>query len=162
MQAQAFPSRVVSLSSKAHAWGTVELGDLHYKNGRAYSPWGAYGQSKAANILMIRALADRLGPSSNITCLSVHPGVIKTNLARNVFTPLLESLIGWMIYDKTIEQGAATTLTACLDPALTAASGAYLSDCVVVETSEHCRDESKALRSGLWKATEADLAAALA
>lgn len=163
LQAQDFPSRVVSLSSLAHARGDVDLSDLHFKKGRAYMPWVSYGQSKSANILMIRELADRLGPSSKITCLSLHPGVIKTNLTRNLNVPsVLLLLLGWTIFDKTIEQGAATTLTACLDPALASCSGSYLSDCEVIATNEHCQDASGDLRRGLWLATEADIAAALA
>ena len=146
----------------AHARGTVDLADLHFKNGRAYSPWGAYGQSKSANILMIRELADRLGANSNITAFSVHPGVIKTNLTRNMNVPSVVLLLfGWAVFDKSVEQGAATTLTACLDPDLLAHSGAYLSDCELLETNEHCKDASGELRRGLWRATEADIAAAL-
>jgi NAD(P)-dependent dehydrogenase (short-subunit alcohol dehydrogenase family) len=46
--------RVVVLSSTAHSFGSVDVGDLHYKKGRAYSPWGAYGQSKACNLLFAK------------------------------------------------------------------------------------------------------------
>ena len=47
--------RVVVLSSTAHNFGEVDLDDLNYaKGGRAYSPWGAYGQSKACNLLFAK------------------------------------------------------------------------------------------------------------
>ena len=46
--------RVVVLSSTAHTFGSVEVNDLHYKKGRSYSPWGAYGQSKACNLLFAK------------------------------------------------------------------------------------------------------------
>lgn len=62
---------------------------------------------------------------------------------------------------KTIPQGAATTLTACLDPALVAHSGSYLSDCRITETSPHCQDSSGELRNALWRVTASDISEAL-
>lgn len=46
LRSQAFPSRVVALSSIGHTYGRVNPKDLHYKHGRIYRPWPAYGQSK--------------------------------------------------------------------------------------------------------------------
>lgn len=46
MKAQAFPSRIVALSSIGHNYGRVDPKDLNYKKGRTYRPWTAYGQSK--------------------------------------------------------------------------------------------------------------------
>lgn len=54
LASQATPSRVVVLASNAHRMGTLDLADLHFRGGRAYSPWGAYGQSKTANILFAK------------------------------------------------------------------------------------------------------------
>ena len=50
--------RVVTVASTAHTMGQVDTTDLFFKEGRKYSPWGAYGQSKAANILFAKGLAD--------------------------------------------------------------------------------------------------------
>lgn len=72
--------RVVVLSSVAHEMGELDWNDLHYKNGRAYGyGWPAYGQSKLANLLFAKELADRLA-NTNITVVAVHPGLIQTNL----------------------------------------------------------------------------------
>jgi len=71
--------RVVVLSSSAHNMGKVVPSDLHYTNGRAYKGWEAYGQSKLANLLFAKGLADRL-KGTPATAVSVHPGVIQTNL----------------------------------------------------------------------------------
>lgn len=63
-------------------------------SGRRYGGWEAYGQSKQANILFAKALADRLKTSTaggtaggisgsgSATAVSLHPGIIRTNLWR--------------------------------------------------------------------------------
>ena len=33
----------MAVSSTAHTWGGVNLEDLHYKKGRKYGAWTAYG-----------------------------------------------------------------------------------------------------------------------
>jgi NAD(P)-dependent dehydrogenase (short-subunit alcohol dehydrogenase family) len=59
--------------------GGVVVADLHYQHGRQYSGWQAYGQSKLANILFAKGLAERL-KGTPVTAVAVHPGVIHTNL----------------------------------------------------------------------------------
>jgi len=90
MLSQTHPSRVVTVASTAHSMGDVFPDDLNYRNGRSYSAWAAYGQSKGANILFAKGLADRLKKkNSNIASVSLHPGVIRTNLWRFPFSSLL-------------------------------------------------------------------------
>ena len=58
---QESPSRIVVLASSAHSFGEFQTVDLNYRTaGRTYKGWDAYKQSKAANILFAKALADRL------------------------------------------------------------------------------------------------------
>lgn len=76
------PSRIAVLSSSAHSMGSVDLSDLNYTKGRKYKTWEAYGQSKMANILFAKELNAR-GEGAYIAA-AVHPGVIKTNLARHM------------------------------------------------------------------------------
>jgi len=76
------PSRVVSVSSNAHRMGRIDLDDLQSERG--YSPWGAYGQSKRANVLFTMELqrrADRAGAA--LTSVAAHPGYAATNLVRS-------------------------------------------------------------------------------
>ncbi len=73
--------RVVVLSSIAHDMGVVDPADLNYSKGRVYKPWEAYGQSKQANLLFAKSLADKLR-GTNITSVSVHPGKVATELWR--------------------------------------------------------------------------------
>ncbi|KAJ1404720.1 hypothetical protein B484DRAFT_338029 [Ochromonadaceae sp. CCMP2298] len=79
--------RIVVLASSAHQFGQVKTEDLHYTKGRRYRSWEAYGQSKLANLLFAKGLADHLKDSGDantrkLTAVAVHPGVIKTNLWR--------------------------------------------------------------------------------
>ena len=78
--------RVVTVASSAHQFGKIDFSDLNCE--RTYSAWGAYGQSKLANILFAYELARRTGevPGSNrLTSNALHPGVVKTELARYLF-----------------------------------------------------------------------------
>lgn len=178
LQSQSYPSRVVVLASTAHSIGKVDVGDLHYSKGRRYSAWGAYGQSKKANILFTKELADQLQQHSHshsnnnkdiaqadseakgkVTAVCVHPGVIGTNLSRYLPGPA-GFIFSRFLSDKTVPQGAATTLYGCLDPAVP--PGAYLKDCAVALPDAEARDEERRLRQQLWTVTDQQVTAALA
>lgn len=149
MKNQDFPNRIVVLASTAHTMADgLDVNDLHYKKGRRYSGWGAYGQSKLANVLFAKSLGDKL-KGTNTTAVSLHPGVISTNLWR---ASSLLSLLTPLFTDKNIPQGAATTVWACLAPRVAESDmrGAYLSDCGPVLPNEKGQDLTGNLREALW------------
>lgn len=75
-------ARVVTVSSIAHRGGTIRFEDLDWK--RNYRPWGAYTQSKLANILFGFELERRLERAGASTrSIVVHPGVSNTSLYAN-------------------------------------------------------------------------------
>ncbi len=131
---KARPSRVVILSSCFHdvamgRKGHLDFDDLQFER-RKYDGWEAYAQSKLANLLHARQLAKRLA-GSGVTAVSVHPGWVRTNLARSsmplwvqdyVLRPVLH--LAGMIEPW---EGAQTTLFALLSPEVTGESGAYFS-----------------------------------
>ncbi|PSN62400.1 short-chain dehydrogenase [Corynespora cassiicola Philippines] len=120
-----FNSRVISLSSGGHRLGTVEVDDLNYAN-RDYDPWVSYGQSKLANIYFANELERRYG-SKGLHALSVHPGVIETNLSQHIdATDIIKSLKPIM---KNHQQGAATTVWAAVAKEWEGKGGKYLEDC---------------------------------
>lgn len=154
--------RIVVLSSTAHAMDDVDPDDLHYKKKRDYKPWTAYGQSKAANLLFAKSLGDKLEGSS-VSAVSVHPGVIRTNLWR---ATLVNRVISNLVpaFGKSIPQGAATTVWACLSPRVKDPSlkGSYLSDCAPARPqTKSTVDADGKMREKLWKATEEQLEEAL-
>lgn len=57
------PARIVTVSSMAHAWSSINLDDINSE--QSYDKRRAYSQSKLANVLFSRSLARRLqGPAS--------------------------------------------------------------------------------------------------
>ncbi|CAE8612013.1 unnamed protein product [Polarella glacialis] len=78
------PSRVISLSSSAHQMPSPLLrGDLGDLQSQDYSAWGAYGQSKLANLLFAYELDRRCRDLGlPVSANAVHPGVVSTELAR--------------------------------------------------------------------------------
>ena len=162
MAAQSEPSRIVVVSSVAHTMGSINLQDFHFTNGRKYMPWVAYGQSKMANILFAKSLADKL-KDTQVTTVSLHPGVIGTNLSRHL-GGAIKVVLNLFVNDKNIPQGASTTVYACLNPefAKQDMSGSYLKDCAVLLPNAEGQDVSGTLRAGLWKLTEDKIAAAVA
>jgi NAD(P)-dependent dehydrogenase (short-subunit alcohol dehydrogenase family) len=74
--------RVVTVASLAHRNGTIAFHDLQSE--KSYSPWGAYGASKLANILFAKELARRArAAGSKLASLPVHPGVSQTSIVAN-------------------------------------------------------------------------------
>ena len=72
-------SRVVTVSSQAHRMGKMNFDDL--MGDRKYRTWGAYGQSKLANLLFMRELARRLEAAGLPTISAgAHPGYASTHL----------------------------------------------------------------------------------
>jgi NAD(P)-dependent dehydrogenase (short-subunit alcohol dehydrogenase family) len=78
--------RVVSVASDGHRFSGVRFDDVNFQDGKAYEQWAAYGQSKTANILFARALAEKLG-GGGLRAYSLHPGVaFGTSLAPHGLT----------------------------------------------------------------------------
>jgi NAD(P)-dependent dehydrogenase (short-subunit alcohol dehydrogenase family) len=76
-------SRIVNVSSMGHIPGKIHLDDLMCDR-RRYSRWGAYFQSKLANILFTNELERRLRETSSTTiALAAHPGTARTELGKN-------------------------------------------------------------------------------
>lgn len=161
LKAQAFPSRIVVLSSAAHMFqrGPLDFDDLDFSR-RKYSPNKAYAQSKLCNLLFAKQLATQL-KGSKVSAFSVHPGVVTTPLWRHssclggVFALLSRAAIFGV---KTAPQGAATTVWAAVSADLEGKSGLYLADCHEVTPSKQGRDSAQASR--LWAVTDMQLAKA--
>ena len=85
--AAAAPSRVISVTAPSTM--APRLDDLNGE--RRFSPVGAFGRSKAANLMFTYALARRVG-SRGIVVFAYHPGVTRTSLTRQA--PVLIKVLG--------------------------------------------------------------------
>ncbi len=142
----AAPSRTVSVSSAAHYGATLHFDDL--QNQKEYNGWRAYGQSKLANILFTFELARRLdGTGVTATCL--HPGVIGTQLFRNL--GLLNAVAGLFLVSP--EKGAATTIYLASSPDVEGVTGKYFDDKKIKEPSSAAQNIADAKQ--LWDVSAA-------
>ncbi len=128
------PSRVVNVSSCYHdiaqgREGRIDFDDLNFER-RKYDGWEAYAQSKLANLLHARQLAERLA-GSGVTVASVHPGWVRTNLIRSSMPVWAQDIVlrPFLRMAGMIEpwEGTQTTLFALLSPDVEAHNGAYYS-----------------------------------
>ncbi len=78
--------RVVTVSSTGHRMGTIHLDDLNYDH-RKYTRWGAYGQTKLANLLFTSELQRRATEArTSLLAVAAHPGYAATNLTTGPAT----------------------------------------------------------------------------
>jgi NAD(P)-dependent dehydrogenase (short-subunit alcohol dehydrogenase family) len=78
--ARAGGARVVIVSSLMHRFGRLRFDDLHAER-RSYGRWGAYCQSKLANLLFALELDRRLRAASiDVVAAAAHPGYAATEL----------------------------------------------------------------------------------
>jgi len=153
---QARPARIVHVGSRsAYRQAPAEGIDFDNLRGeKAFDSQEAYGRSKLANALFSLELAKRL-EGSDITSNVIHPGLVKTNIARTA-PAVLRKAFDWFggLIAKTPQQGAATQVYVATSPALAGVSGAYFEDCNVVNVSgdHHIFDEPMAAR--LWQTAE--------
>lgn len=146
--------RVVVLSSSAHKGapkGGIEFDNLD--GSKAYTAWGAYGQSKLANLLFAKELARRWAATGK-TANACHPGIIGTNVARHrsFFERDLLGPFAKLLLAKSVGQGAATQCYLAVNPGVAGVSGKYFVDCNEAQCSSLGEDVELARR--LWDRTE--------
>jgi NAD(P)-dependent dehydrogenase (short-subunit alcohol dehydrogenase family) len=138
---QATPGgRVVLLSSSGHRISDVDLDDPGFER-TPYEAWEAYGRSKTANSLCAVALDRRLAEHGS-QAMAVHPGFIITDLGRHLTRETYDALQArWsdareQPFQKTVEQGAATTVWAATSPDLAGQPAWFYEDCARAEPTE--------------------------
>ena len=120
-------ARIVSVSSAGHLRSPVVFDDIDYAF-RDYDPFGAYGQSKTANVLFA-VEATRRWADDGITANALMPGAILTRLGRHVDAKAAAAAMKRQQAVKTVEQGAATSVLCAASPLLDRVGGRYFEDC---------------------------------
>jgi NAD(P)-dependent dehydrogenase (short-subunit alcohol dehydrogenase family) len=112
--------RVVTVSSFLHRRGTMQFDDLQGE--RKYDRWGAYGQSKLANLMFCFELQRRATEAhARLRSLAAHPGYASTNLQFAATDRFYEKAAGWIgnrLLAQSAEMGSLPTLYAATVPDL--------------------------------------------
>ncbi|MEZ4367465.1 MAG: SDR family oxidoreductase [Kofleriaceae bacterium] len=115
------PARVVNVASVAHRKARGIDWDAVRRPTRSRTGLPEYQVSKLCNVLTSRALARRL-EGTGVTTYALHPGVVATDVWRQVPAPVRWVMKRFMI---TPAQGARTQLWCATAPELADHSGRY-------------------------------------
>lgn len=151
------PSRIINVAALLHRFGNIDFPLLASKKDlvSGQSTWHnfqAYCNSKLCNVLFTRELANRL-EGTGVSCYSLHPGVISTELCRSL-SQWLQILL--MPFAKLLfldpEGGSQTTLHCALQEGIEPLSGRYFSNCALQQVGAKGRDDAVAKK--LWEVSE--------
>jgi NAD(P)-dependent dehydrogenase (short-subunit alcohol dehydrogenase family) len=151
----AWQGRIVVVASRTAYRGAPQGGirfdDLALESD--YSDSLAYGHSKLANVLFSLELG-KLLKGTRITSNALHPGVIDTEIDRNL-NRFMQFGFGVLtaLRGKSVEAGAATSCFVATSPLLGSTSGRYFEDCNAIEVPDsHLQD--MAMADKLWVVSE--------
>ena len=145
--------RVVVVASDAYKFGrgkiTTEL--LQGDSPEFFKPVDSagikeYGASNVARVMFAQEFVKRY---PTVKCVSLHPGVVKTNLARNG-SKLFKAVAGFILYpfSKNPEVGAKTSIHCAIEEIGDEENGGYFVNCKQVELLDHVKDTK--LQEMLW------------
>lgn len=157
--ADADGTRVVMLTSLTYKAGRIRFDDLRAE--RSYSGFHRYADSKLAELLAVKEFAERMdrsldGPKGTI--VAVHPGLLKTELARkwlhndycpSLLQPVCSPVINFL-FNRTFlppSYAAQAVLQAATAPA-SKVHGRYIARNRVTVPARHAQDGATARR--LW------------
>ncbi|XP_012281635.1 retinol dehydrogenase 14 [Orussus abietinus] len=139
------PSRIVHVSSILHRLGRVECDNMNCE--KSFNDLKVYFNSKLYNLICSNEMARRLS-ETRVTSNSLHPGVVKTDLFRNMPFAWKCSMKVLGLFLKTSKEGAQTTIYLSISDEVEGVSGKYFVDCKEVTPSVTARDEKIARE--LW------------
>jgi retinol dehydrogenase-12 len=140
------PARVVSVSSQVHRqvrripWDDVQ-------SERSYRGVAAYNLSKLANVLFVRALAERLDRRV-VVANAVSPGFVHTELNRGATLPFRIFFALMQPLQSTPQTGAETSVWAATSAEAATVTGGYFEKCRPAKTSALAQDRAAAER--MW------------
>ncbi|MCK4285993.1 MAG: SDR family NAD(P)-dependent oxidoreductase, partial [Candidatus Lokiarchaeota archaeon] len=138
------PSRIINVSSGAHKMAKIDFDDLQSEN-KKHRLFRVYGVSKLALMLFSYELSRKLD-GTGVTVNTVHPGVVNTNLGRDM------SKFGrrfGKLFFKNPEKGAETSIFLASSPEVEGITGKYYIKKQQQESSNESYNEDYAKR--LWE-----------
>lgn len=144
------PTRIVIVASDAHKSGRIHYEDINME--KKYTIWGAYSQSKLANILFSYELARKL-ENTGVTVNCLHPGAVATSIgidrdtgARTFITSIFRPFF------MTPEKGADTIVYLASSKDVEGITGKYYYKRKPILSSKSTYNEENAKK--LWKLSE--------
>uniref|UniRef100_A0A8D0B0T8 Dehydrogenase/reductase 13 n=1 Tax=Salvator merianae TaxID=96440 RepID=A0A8D0B0T8_SALMN len=146
------PSRVVVVASDAHRSGKIDFENIHKPVATKWKGFLSYCNSKLANILYARELANQL-EGTGVTCYALHPGLVNTHLFSSLadWLSTLFLPISWLFF-RSPTDGAQTLIYCATQEGIEGFSGRYFANCQLKEPRPHARDDGVAKK--LWEFTE--------
>ena len=145
---QADAARIVNVASTMHYQAKGIDWDAVRKPTVSRLGMKEYSESKLANVLHAQELARRLA-GTNVTTYSLHPGVIASDVYRQVPWPLRKVMTMFM---QSTEDGAKTSLHCATSPESGAETGLYYDEAKPKQPSSSATPE---LAAELWERSEA-------
>ncbi|CAG8088290.1 unnamed protein product [Penicillium olsonii] len=161
-------SSIVIMASSMARQGKMHFDDVCFSDGKTYDPMVAYGQSNAARVMFVKRLGEKLC-DEQIRVFSVDPGAVQSGLQRHCPPGFLDQVAEWKKAGPMVDldgntfdippwtgtsEGAATVITAMIDPTITGYNGSYLNQNAISdhELHTHLRDSNNWTK--LWGLSE--------
>lgn len=157
-------ARIVTVSSGVHRMGQINFDDLQSQ--QSYKKWGAYSQSKLANLLFAYELQRRLAAAgASAISVAAHPGYAATNLQavgpQMAGSRLQQAAMGLLnrTLAQSAEMGALPTVYAAASPSVE--GGDYIGPGGLMEqrgwptqVQSNDRSHDGAVAARLWAVSE--------
>ncbi|XP_060538354.1 dehydrogenase/reductase SDR family member 13-like isoform X1 [Pantherophis guttatus] len=145
------PSRVITVVSSMHVFGKIDFRTIHKPVKGMWNALLSYCNSKLANILHVRELANQL-EGTNVTCYAIHPGAVRTEIGRSFPRWLHWSLSFMQLFSRDCDAGAQTSIYCATEEGIERLSGRYFVDCRLSEPWPQACDDQLAKK--LWEFSE--------
>ncbi|MFX0148760.1 MAG: SDR family oxidoreductase [Candidatus Hodarchaeota archaeon] len=138
------PSRIINVSSGTHKNASIDFNDLQSSN-KKYRAFKVYGISKLALTMFTYELSRKV-KQFGITVNAVHPGVVNSNLGRDLST--FSQAFGRLFFKKPIK-GAETSIYLASSLEIEGVTGKYFVKKQPINSSKESYNEDDAKK--LWK-----------
>jgi NAD(P)-dependent dehydrogenase (short-subunit alcohol dehydrogenase family) len=143
-------ARIVNVASMAYRRAHLDFDDLQAAR-KSYNTLAGYSASKLANILFTLELARRL-EGTNVTANCLHPGVVATNIFRNLGMMGKVFTVVGRPFMLSPTKGAETSIYLASSPDVAKVSGKFFDKSNEAPLLPHATDMEAARR--LWEVSE--------
>ncbi|KAH9496166.1 Retinol dehydrogenase 14 [Bulinus truncatus] len=147
------PSRIIIVSSSLSKNGSIHFDDIHSEQN--YNKVKAYCDSKLANLLFARELAERW-KGSGVDVFAMHPGMVATNLGRYVIPSVINRFLSPLFVIlglRDADEGCQSVVYCAVAEELKGRSGIYVGkNCKQSQYPPNALDKN--ISKKLWEVSE--------